>query len=174
MISTFLVLHADLVPVFFWLTLAAGALLGWLLHRSDRQHALLALAILGLISPLALTLSPASGSPDAFCTVQFSVPFQGIDTLANLAMLVPLALFASLRFRRPLRTFAAVSGLSALIELTQAFLPALGRSCDTDDWFMNTIGAALGTLVAAGIIALGRRRARTPIDSTPEAHPTTR
>jgi glycopeptide antibiotics resistance protein len=91
--------------------------------------------------------------------VQFSIPFQGIDTLANLAMMLPLALFGALATRRPVAVFAAASGLSALIELVQALVAALGRACDTDDWFMNSIGAALGAIIAAGVLVLdaGRR-----------------
>jgi VanZ family protein len=73
---------------------------------------------------------------------------------------VPLALFASLRYRRPLAVLAAVSLLSVLIELVQAALPALGRACDTNDWLMNTVGAAVGALLAIGIIVGSRRRRR--------------
>ncbi len=53
-----------------------------------------------------------------------------------------------------------MTGLSALIELVQAVVPDLGRSCDTNDWFMNTVGAAIGAMIATAIIALTARRAR--------------
>ncbi len=67
-------------------------------------------------------------------------------------------LYTTPLFRRPLLVLTAVSGLSALTELTQALIPALGRTCVTDDWFMNTVGAALGPLIATGIIFLNKRR----------------
>lgn len=158
MISTVLASNPDLVRVLFWVAIAVGSVLGWILHRMRARKVLTAFTIISLLGPLVLTLSPSTAQPESFCYVQFSVPFRGIETLANLAMLIPLALFATLLLRRPLLVFAAVSGLSAIIELVQAVAPGLGRSCDTDDWFMNTVGAAIGVLVAAGILLLDERR----------------
>jgi VanZ family protein len=157
-ISTLLAENADVLRVAFWVGVAACALVGWLLYRSRSNRALLVLAAIALAGMFVLTLSPSDGYAASPCTVQFSIPFQGIDTLANLAMTVPLALFASLRYRRPLAVLAAVSLLSVLIELVQAALPALGRACDTNDWLMNTVGAAVGALLAIGIIVGSRRR----------------
>jgi VanZ family protein len=153
-ISTLLAENAVVVRVAFWAGVAACALVGWLLYRSRANRALLVLAVIALAGMLVLTLSPSDGHAASPCTVQFSIPFQGIDTLANLAMTVPLALFASLRYRRPLAAPAAVSLLSVLIELVQAALPA----CDTNDWLMNTVGAAVGALLAFGIVVRSRRR----------------
>ncbi|MWV51265.1 VanZ family protein [Rathayibacter sp. VKM Ac-2803] len=158
MISTILVENAALVRVLFWVAIAASAVLGWLLVRAGRSRALSVLAALALVAGLAVALSPEDNRAPAFCTVQFSVPFQGLDTLANIAMLLPLTLFAALRIRRPVLVAAAVSGLSALIELVQALLPDLGRSCDTDDWFMNTVGALVGAVLAAVILLVESRR----------------
>ncbi|WP_159620566.1 VanZ family protein [Arthrobacter zhaoguopingii] len=157
MISTVLAAHPVLVRVLFWVVIAVGAVLAWVLYRMRANKSFVVLVILSFLGPLVLTLSPSSAEPEFFCTIQFSAPFQGVDTLANVAMLLPIALFATLLFRRPFRVFAVVSGLSVLIELTQALVSALGRSCDTDDWFMNTIGAALGVLTAICIIVLEKR-----------------
>ncbi len=66
--------------------------------------------------------------------MQFSVPFQGIDTLANIALLLPLALFLSVATNRPLTVLAGTVALSVAIEVVQALAPALGRRCDTNDW----------------------------------------
>jgi VanZ family protein len=156
-ISTLLAESPLLVRVFFVVAVVASTALGWLLHRAHITRALTVLVAIGLLGVLALTLSPASGRAVVFCTVQFSVPFQGIDTLANVAMVLPLALFAALRLGRPLAVFAAVSALSALIELFQALVPILGRACDTGDWLMNTVGAALGVLLAILIITVETR-----------------
>jgi hypothetical protein len=162
-ISTILVENAALVRILFWVAVSVCAILGWALFRSRKAVALTVLTVVGLIGALALTVSPSDGVRYAFCTVQFSVPFQGIDTLANVAMMVPLTLFAALRFRRPLLVFATVTGLSAVIELVQALIPALGRSCDTNDWFMNTVGAAVGALIAITVIVVERHHQRQSI-----------
>lgn len=164
MISSILATNPPLVRVLFWVGLALGIVAGWLLYRMRRQRALAVLAVISLLGPLALTFSPSSAEPESFCILRLSVPFQGIDTLANLAMLLPLALFAALLLRRPLAVFAAASGMSAVIELVQALVPALGRTCDTDDWFMNTAGAALGALLASCIIAVDKRRDHNPVE----------
>ena len=144
----------------FWVAVATTAAIGWLLFRFGKRRAVQVLVGVSLLGVITLTLTPSSSDGLDFCTVQFSVPFQGIDTLANLAMTVPLTLFAALAFGRMLPVFAAVSGFSALIELVQALAPAIGRACDTNDWLMNTVGAALGAGLAATIIATESRRQR--------------
>ncbi|MCJ1674564.1 MULTISPECIES: VanZ family protein [unclassified Rathayibacter] len=159
MISTFLVEHAALVPIGFWIAVALVTALAWLLHRRGARRTLLVLAAVAFLAGIALTMYPPDGTPLVFCTVQFSVPFDGIDTLANIALLLPGALLLAVAVGRPVLVAAAVSGLSALIELVQASVPAIGRSCDTNDWFMNTIGAVLGALLAAVILAIENRRA---------------
>jgi len=168
-ISTLLASNPALVRVLVVVGALVCAAVGLTLYRAGRTRALSVLAIMGLAGVLALTLSPSDGPRYAFCTVQFSIPFAGIDTLANLVMTLPLALFSALRFGGRIRAFAvfaAVSGLVALIELIQGLIPAIGRSCDTDDWFMNTIGAAIGAGLAIAIMSTRRPR----IDLTSESH----
>lgn len=94
------------------------------------------------------------------CVVQFSVPTPGsVELLANVALFLPPAFFATLATRRPLVVLAAGAGLSAAIEALQALVFAIGRACDTNDWMMNTIGVAVGVLLALGTIRLrGRTR----------------
>ena len=159
MISTLLAQHPTLFRVLLGVAVLLAALIGALLHRHDRRGALAVLAGLGLVFALALTLSPAGSPRYAFCTVQLTWPLAGIDSLANVVLMLPLALFAALWRRRPLLVLAAVSGLSALVELAQALLPVLGRSCDTDDWFTNTLGAVVGVALAALVLRLVPRRA---------------
>ena len=173
MITTFLLHHASVVPVAFWIVVAVSAALGWSLFHFAQRRALLILGGVGLLGALVLTMSPSGSHAFAVCTVQFSMPFEGIDTLANVAMLLPLTLFTALALRRPLPVLAAVSGFSALIEVVQAVVPVLGRSCDTNDWFMNTVGAVLGALLALGTIALDarmRRSSRAPRSRTSRQH----
>ena len=160
MISTFLVEHAPLVRIGFWAAVAAATLLAWVLHRLRLRRVLLGLSAVAVVAVLVLTLLPDGARPGGVtCTVQFSVPFQGIDTLANVAMLLPLVLFLGAATGRPLTVLAGAVALSAGIEAVQALAPALGRRCDTNDWFMNTVGALLGAVIAVVICRLGRRRA---------------
>ncbi|WP_186325364.1 VanZ family protein [Microbacterium sp. BH-3-3-3] len=160
MIATLLVEYSRAVPVLFWVAVVAAAVVASLLHRLGLRSVLFVLAGLSLVAVLALTLVPESEPAPGGCTVQFSVPFQGIDTLANIAMTVPLALFFGVATRHPLLVFAGVSALSAVIETVQSLAPVIGRRCDTDDWLMNTIGAALGAGAVLVILWIeGRRRA---------------
>ena len=158
MISTLLAQHPALFRVLLGAAVLVATLLGAVLHRADRLGALGVLAALGLAGALVLTLSPSSAPRYAFCTVQLTSPVAGIDALANVVLMLPLALFAALRWRRPLLVLAAVSGLSALVELVQALVPALGRACDTGDWVTNTLGAVVGVLLAALVLWFVPRR----------------
>jgi len=161
-ISTFLVEHAPLVRIGFWVAVAAATLLAWVLHRLRLRRVLLGLSAVALIAVLVLTLLPDGARPGGVtCTVQFSVPFQGIDTLANVAMLLPLVLFLGTATNRPLTVLTGAVALSAVIEVVQALAPVLGRRCDTDDWAMNTVGAVLGAVIALVICAIDRRRRAT-------------
>ncbi|MBF4575480.1 VanZ family protein [Frondihabitans sp. VKM Ac-2883] len=162
MISTFLVEHAPLVRIGLWVAVAAATLLAWVLHRLRLRRVLLGLSAVALIAVLVLTLLPDGARPGGVtCTVQFSVPFQGIDTLANVAMLLPLVLFLGTATNRPLTILTGAVALSAVIEVVQALAPVLGRRCDTDDWAMNTVGAVLGAVIALVICAIDRRRRAT-------------
>ncbi|WP_156186412.1 VanZ family protein [Cellulosimicrobium funkei] len=44
--------------------------------------------------------------------------------------------------------------------MVQALSPALGRSCDTNDWLSNSIGALLGAGLAVVALRLATRRDR--------------
>jgi hypothetical protein len=99
--------------------------------------------------------------------VQLHVPTLNILELANVALFLVPVFFAALATRRPLVMFMAGAGLSALVEALQGLIPSLGRACDSYDWVVNTLGAAVGALLALGVLALAKRLvART----TPEEH----
>ncbi|WP_033293241.1 VanZ family protein [Amycolatopsis jejuensis] len=161
MITNFLLDHCGLVPLAFVLILLACAVIGVLLLRSRRFGTRIALGLAGLslLSILALTLVPASRDMDvAACTVQFSLPsLTSVELVANVALFVPLVFFAALPARRPLLVGLGGTVLSALVEAVQALVPAIGRACDTNDWLMNTLGAALGLLLAYGARAVAAR-----------------
>ncbi|WP_083255069.1 VanZ family protein [Amycolatopsis orientalis] len=130
-----------------------------LVGSARKRRILWALAGLSLLPVFALTLVPTANRIDGIlCTVQFAMPTLGtVELLANVALFLPLAYFATLATRRPLTTLAAGSGLSAVIEALQALVPAIGRACDTNDWLMNTVGAVLGVLLTLGTGRLVRR-----------------
>ncbi len=163
MISTFLVEHAQLVRVAFWVVVAVATGIAWALHRLRLRGVLLGLSAVACLAVLVLTLLPDGSRPGGVtCTVQLTVPFQGIDTLANVAMLLPLVLFLGTATNRPLTVLAGAVTFSAVIEVVQALAPVLGRRCDTNDWFMNTVGALLGAAIAVVICRLGRHRETRP------------
>ncbi|WP_410661647.1 VanZ family protein [Amycolatopsis sp. lyj-112] len=161
MITNVLLDHSELVPVALLLVALICAGTGYLL--SARPRILWALTGLSLIPVVALTLVPTRYPADAvFCTVQFALPTLGtVELLANVALLLPPVCFASLATRRPLAMLAAGSGSSVVIEALQAFVPAIGRACDTNDWLMNTLGTLAGALIALGTIWLAKRRSQS-------------
>ncbi|MGW9448744.1 VanZ family protein [Streptomyces sp. NPDC055632] len=87
---------------------------------------------------------------------QFAQPFHTTQGLWNLAMTVPLGLFAALAARRPLPVLVGVITLPLAIEFTQATVDGLGRVCDSSDARMNILGGLLGVIAAA--VALRTRR----------------
>ena len=60
--------------------------------------------------------------------------------------------------RRPLLLLVAGTALSVAVEAFQAAVPALGRSCDANDWTMNTAGTVAAVLVGGAMLALTDRR----------------
>lgn len=152
MITDFLLLH----PVRVWIALAIIAAVclgvgGWVLRHPRRGRELAwAVSGLALLPILALTLMPVTRELYAVCVVQFELPtsLRVGDVLANLVLFVPVAWFATLASRRPVVILLLGSLVSAALEAVQAAIPAIGRSCDTNDWFNNTIGVAIGVLAA--------------------------
>lgn len=122
-----------------------------------------------LLPVAAFTLVPVDRELFARCEVAWSLPTVGrVELAANVVLFVAPALLASVATRRPLLVAVAGSLLSAAIEVAQAVVPALGRSCSTNDWLSNTFGAVIGA--ALGWLALrgaqgGRSEARRPQDS---------
>ena len=87
------------------------------------------------------------------CEVAWTLPTAGrVEQAANVVLFVAPALFAAVATRRPALAFVAASALTALIETVQGLIPAIGRSCSTNDWLSNTVGAAIGVLLA--VVAL--------------------
>ncbi len=164
MITTFLIEHRWLPPVALALLVVLGPLVGRLVaHRRRAAWLLTGLATL----PVAvLTMLPTERRAYEWCEVAWTLPTVArVEPAANVVLFVAPALFAAVATRRPAAAFVAATVLTALIELGQALLPAIGRSCSTNDWLSNTIGAAIG--VVLGMVALRlagpvQHPARTP------------
>ncbi|MBO9553583.1 VanZ family protein [Cellulomonas sp.] len=162
MISTLLVLHPWFGPAAFALLVVGGPLLGrWLLGRPLRVSWVL--FGLSLVPVVALTLVPVQRELYARCVVQWALPtFGRVELMANVLLFVPPVLLAAVAVRRPLVALAGGVVGSAVVEALQALVPALGRSCDTNDWLSNTVGALLGAGLALVALRLARRASGDP------------
>ncbi|WP_406300799.1 VanZ family protein (plasmid) [Embleya sp. NBC_00888] len=123
-------------------------------RRCGRAGILGALFAGSLAVELAATLHPegAISGGSRGCVVNGDM-FLAVGTqqwLLNLAMFVPVALFAGLLFRNTFLTVATPILLSATTEVAQA-LVGLGRACDSDDVVANSAGAVVGAVLAFGI-----------------------
>lgn len=92
------------------------------------------------------------------------VGYNDVERLANVALFVVPGLAASLLLARRRWWLALVLciGFSAVMELTQLFLPA--RSASADDVLLNGIGALIGVGIGAalrGLAAAARQGSRT-------------
>ena len=155
MIATLLVEHPWFSPVVLALLVMAALVVGprLVVHRR------LTWALLGAsaVPVVALTLVPVERELFARCTVQWALPTPGrVELMANVVLFVAPVLLAGAATRRPWAALIAGTGASVLVEALQAAVPAIGRSCDTNDWLANSIGAALG----AGLAWLALRRAQ--------------
>lgn len=159
MLSSVLVEHPWLIPTALLLLLVAGPLVGAVLVGRPRVTG--ALLVLTVLVVVVLTLTPTSREMTATCAVEWSLPRLGaVETAANLILFAPITLLAGVLTRRPWRMALVASVASAVIEAGQALVPALGRSCSTNDWWFNTLGAALGALLAVVALLIHRRRVR--------------
>ena len=130
MITNPLLDHPWVTPAGLAILVVLGPLVGMRLVPKPRLAWLL--TGVSLLGVAALTLSPVDRQPFAVCTVQWVLPTLGrVELFANVALFVAPAL--------------------------QAVAPGIGRSCDTTDWLCNTIGAAVGALLARTALSLARR-----------------
>lgn len=147
--------------------LAATALLAWPLGRRLRRGPLgvVFVAVAGaVLAATASTPYPHFSAARvqvylaAWTRTDLLTGFAGdAERLANIALLLPLALLATLLWRRPVAVVLGCTLFSFAIEGWQAF--AGGRAADPVDVIHNTAGAALGAVLALTILAAtGRRR----------------
>ncbi len=140
------------------LVLLGPPVVRWLATRPTLARVATAVSLLPVA---ALTLVPVDRELFERCEVAWTLPTPGrVELAANVILLAAPAVLAVAATRRPWVVVLAGSGLSATIELLQALVPALGRSCSTNDWLSNTIGALLGAAVGAVGLAWARRSQR--------------
>ncbi|MFF2623104.1 VanZ family protein [Oerskovia jenensis] len=157
MISTLLVQYPWFSPTVLALLVIAGPLAGrWLYGRPRVAWGLFGVSLVPIV---LLTLVPSSREIVERCAVAWVLPtFGRVELMANVILFVPPVLLAAIASRRPLVAFLGGVAGSAAVELVQALTPALGRSCDTNDWLTNSIGAGIGTVLAGAAIWAARRR----------------
>lgn len=159
MLSNFLVAHPWMSPTILALLVAGGPFAGaWLARRRGPAIA----ATVGSFVILAIVvLSPTSRSGlTVGCVAEWALPTVArVELAANVVLMVPPAVCVGVLRGRASIGFIAGTVASALIETIQAVAPTLGRSCSTNDWLANTLGAALGAFIALAALHLaGRRR----------------
>lgn len=161
MITTILVEHPWLSPTALLALVVLGPFVGaWL---SARPRLAWSVTALSLVPVAALTLVPVDRELFSRCEVAWTLPTPGrVELAANVVLLVAPALLAAVASRRPGLAVLGLSLLSAAIETLQALVPALGRSCSTDDWLSNTVGAVIGGLLGWLALTLARNRVRRP------------
>ncbi|GGO68936.1 VanZ family protein [Nocardioides deserti] len=161
MITTVLVEHPWLSPTALLVLVVLGPFVGaWL---SVRPRLAWAATALSLVPVAALALVPVDRELFSRCEVAWTLPTPGrVELAANVVLLVAPALLAAVASRRPALAVLAAGLLSAAIETLQALVPALGRSCSTDDWLSNTVGAVIGGLLGWLALTLARTRVRRP------------
>ena len=147
MISTFLAEHRWIAIVALLGTIAVAPLVGRMI--APRPRPTWALAAVSLLAVLALTLLPDNRIVAPGCANSgFTFSLFAVESVANILLLLPSTFLVGIATRKPWWSILGGSAFSALIELVQAFVPAIGRSCDTSDWVTNTVGAVIGGVLA--------------------------
>ena len=147
MITNVLLEQPWLSPAALVLMVVLGPLLcRWLTARPRLAWSLTSLALL----PVALlTLVPVDREVFERCATQWAIPTPGrVELMANVVLFVAPVMLAGVAMRAPVRAVLLGCGLSASLELLQAVVPSIGRSCDTNDLLSNAIGAAIGGAIA--------------------------
>lgn len=155
MLSTILVEYPWLTTVALVALVVLGPLVGaWLVPRARLARVLRTLSI---VTVALLTLIPTSREITVRCAMEWDLPTLGaVELMANVILFAQVVLLAGIATRRPLVALLVASGASAIVEMGQAFAPGLGRSCSTNDWLSNTLGASLGAALAAAALLLAR------------------
>ncbi|WP_160311229.1 VanZ family protein [Streptacidiphilus anmyonensis] len=118
---------------------------------------------------LCLVFMGSSGHARYTCTINphWADAFLTEQGQLNIALFVPMSALAVLVFRSPLVALLMGSALSLAIEVTQATVAPLARTCDSTDWTANTLGAAVGAGLAWSLLVLASRSVSLTIHLRP-------
>ncbi|SDH71748.1 VanZ family protein [Agrococcus jejuensis] len=160
MLSTVLAAYPWLAPSLLAAVVVVGPFVAWAL--AGWRRAATALAVAAIVVVGLLTLWPSGIAALDGCELSWSPNLLAPEPLANVVLLVPVGLLLAVATRQPILAALLGAVLAAGIELTQAIVPAVGRSCTLDDWVANAIGSVLGAALGAIGVALAdwRRRER--------------
>lgn len=138
--------------------LAAVATYVFTRQRHPRPVAV-ALFTASVIGALCLTFSGSSGNARDTCVYNRQILHDLLTAqgLLNVALFVPVGFLTLLAFRLPLLAVAGPAVLSLSIEVIQATVPPLARTCDSTDFIANSTGAILGSAAAWGLLRLSGR-----------------
>jgi glycopeptide antibiotics resistance protein len=152
-LSTTLVEYRWMTTVALVVLVVFGPLVGaWLVPRARSTRVLLTMS---MVTVALLTLTPTSRALAVGCAMEWDLPTIGaVELMANVILFAPIVLLAGIATRRPFVVLLAASGFSAVVEVVQALATVLGRSCSTNDWLSNTLGASLGAVLAAAALLL--------------------
>ena len=113
-----------------------------------------------LVALLYMTLRPAGSKVRINLVPDLGgADFSAFDTLANVAVFVPLGLILAASGWRVIPAVAAGLAVSLAVEILQ-FIVDVGRAADVNDLITNTAGAALGWTICWAIRAGRRGRAQ--------------
>lgn len=146
-----------------------GPLAAWWL--AGRRRAAGVVAALALLPIVALTMTPTSRDMRIGCAIDWSPQLTTAEPLWNVLLFVPFGLALAVAWRRPVLAVAAGSATSFAIELVQAIVTPIGRSCDTSDWVANTAGTLIGVLLAGVGVGLARMQRRDAERAAAQATP---
>ncbi|GAB3411940.1 hypothetical protein GCM10027515_33780 [Schumannella luteola] len=149
-------------PIWIGLTAMSVVIGVALLRRGDRGRlALVGMTAIVLAFVLGLTLLPTGQwTSGQFCSLRLTTPgLLSFEPFSNVGLFVPLGFFLALATRMPVISVAAGSLVSAGVEAAQAYVTAIGRACDANDWMLNTAGTLVGVLLAVVVSVLARRSA---------------
>lgn len=159
MITDFLLDHKWLSPAALIVFLVLGPIDGCVLI--ERPKLARWLTVVSLLPAAYVTLVPQDRRLFSRCEVQWMVPTPDrVELMANVVLFVAPVLLFAVATRRPVLALIVGSGLSMAVEAFQAAVTSLGRSCDTNDWLANTIGAAIGATLGAVALHMARRPSR--------------
>ncbi|MEU6013040.1 VanZ family protein [Streptomyces sp. NPDC047515] len=117
---------------------------------------------ISLAGALVVTLTPGGGGfvenhPVCYIGPSAQGVLSTVPGQLNVALFVPVSLFAVVAFRKPILALAGGAILTCGVELLQAVLP-LGRSCSYSDIAANAMGVVAGVLLGTGWVWWRSRR----------------